>query len=436
MNDLMESNSNNFSIKQLLRETNPFHLTKNHNPISRTSVKSNLGYQKQENNVKRYIVTNTNKEIQITQEDLMGHPWYLDPLCKHISQNFKRYIQENGQKYEEEYKFFDRTSPDMKHNLTEQFILNSLLARSQFSREKLKDMEIKSDYAHFHFNHSGGVVSSENNKNRINKFRDFHHMANIHAQNKSLAEIVKDMKMYEFMALSDHYLKSMSAYYSGIGKERQNHLKDFDLNDSKIFPNMSPDMNDIFSNKEKIDNSIKNLKSNILNPSNDSPRHKKDYPISRGNSATKNYLDTNREFDVNIDKKDDRRSEDLDKEESMDDLMGENNKDNIDDDRSISSKSNCKITGSRRCRTVFSDTQLLGLEKHFNTFKYLNTKERSFLASNLCLNQTQVKTWYQNRRMKWKKQASKLGESDELIKTKGRPKKELIDRMNYYVDRG
>ncbi|KAK6168707.1 hypothetical protein SNE40_019895 [Patella caerulea] len=48
----------------------------------------------------------------------------------------------------------------------------------------------------------------------------------------------------------------------------------------------------------------------------------------------------------------------------------------------------------RKARTVFSDQQLNGLEKRFESQKYLSTPERMELASQLNLSETQVKSWF------------------------------------------
>jgi len=58
----------------------------------------------------------------------------------------------------------------------------------------------------------------------------------------------------------------------------------------------------------------------------------------------------------------------------------------------------------RRRRTAFTSSQLKSLEKKFRDKKYLTITERNNLAKNLRLTDTQVKTWFQNRRTKWKKQ--------------------------------
>jgi phosphopantothenoylcysteine synthetase/decarboxylase len=70
--------------------------------------------------------------------------------------------------------------------------------------------------------------------------------------------------------------------------------------------------------------------------------------------------------------------------------------------------------------------QLIGLEKRFENQKYLSTPDRVQLAEFLGLSQLQVKTWYQNRRMKWKKKVLKDGSKNAPTKPKGRPKKNSI----------
>eukprot|EP00058_Branchiostoma_floridae_P025190 XP_002610680.1 BarH-like homeobox protein [Branchiostoma floridae] len=85
-----------------------------------------------------------------------------------------------------------------------------------------------------------------------------------------------------------------------------------------------------------------------------------------------------------------------------------------------------RVKKCRRSRTVFTELQLLGLEKRFEKQKYLSTPDRVELAESLGLSQLQVKTWYQNRRMKWKKMG---GGQESPTKPKGRPRKEQNDYM-------
>ncbi|XP_059488024.1 homeobox protein B-H1-like isoform X2 [Neocloeon triangulifer] len=60
----------------------------------------------------------------------------------------------------------------------------------------------------------------------------------------------------------------------------------------------------------------------------------------------------------------------------------------------------------RKARTAFTDHQLQTLEKSFERQKYLSVQDRMELAAKLSLSDTQVKTWYQNRRTKWKRQTA------------------------------
>lgn len=60
--------------------------------------------------------------------------------------------------------------------------------------------------------------------------------------------------------------------------------------------------------------------------------------------------------------------------------------------------SSSKLKKPRKARTAFTDQQLNNLEKHFARQKYLSVQDRMELATKLGLSDTQVKTWYQNRR--------------------------------------
>ena len=79
------------------------------------------------------------------------------------------------------------------------------------------------------------------------------------------------------------------------------------------------------------------------------------------------------------------------------------------------------------------DGQLIGLEKRFENQKYLSTPDRIQLAESLGLSQLQVKTWYQNRRMKWKKKVLKDGSRSAPTKPKGRPKKNSIPSFSEII---
>ncbi|XP_028375015.1 homeobox protein Nkx-2.6 [Phyllostomus discolor] len=75
-----------------------------------------------------------------------------------------------------------------------------------------------------------------------------------------------------------------------------------------------------------------------------------------------------------------------------------------------------KARQPRRPRVLFSQAQVLALERRFKQQRYLSAPEREHLASALQLTSTQVKIWFQNRRYKCKRQRQ-----DKSLELAGHP---------------
>ncbi|KAH8862407.1 Homeobox protein B-H1 [Schistosoma japonicum] len=79
----------------------------------------------------------------------------------------------------------------------------------------------------------------------------------------------------------------------------------------------------------------------------------------------------------------------------------------------------------RRKRTAFTQSQLFFLEQRFLCQRYLSVLERADLAAQLGLSEAQIKTWYQNRRTKWKRQMN------TILRHKDSNKMSLAEPFNF-----
>ncbi|CAJ1066572.1 Hypothetical predicted protein [Xyrichtys novacula] len=66
----------------------------------------------------------------------------------------------------------------------------------------------------------------------------------------------------------------------------------------------------------------------------------------------------------------------------------------------------------KKPRTSFTRLQICELEKRFHRQKYLASAERAALAKALKMTDAQVKTWFQNRRTKWRRQTAEEREAE------------------------
>ncbi|KAM3608989.1 uncharacterized protein V6R79_008081 [Siganus canaliculatus] len=91
-------------------------------------------------------------------------------------------------------------------------------------------------------------------------------------------------------------------------------------------------------------------------------------------------------------------------------------------------------------RAVFSDLQRKALERTFQKQKYISKPDRKKLASKLGLKDSQVKIWFQNRRMKWRNSKEREllstgGCRQQTLPTKTNPHPDLTDVGSHRLDK-
>ncbi|CAK1556048.1 unnamed protein product [Leptosia nina] len=81
---------------------------------------------------------------------------------------------------------------------------------------------------------------------------------------------------------------------------------------------------------------------------------------------------------------------------------------------------------SKRIRTIFTPEQLERLEAEFERQQYMVGPERLYLAHALQLTEAQVKVWFQNRRIKWRKHHLEVTQQRLAVLQRHRPEGEDI----------
>ena len=84
----------------------------------------------------------------------------------------------------------------------------------------------------------------------------------------------------------------------------------------------------------------------------------------------------------------------------------------------------------KKQRPLFSPHQIQTMEKEFEKQRYVTEDKRAQLALEVNLTETQVKTWFQNRRTKWKKETR-----DEASATTRRPSQEDMEHVSLATQR-
>uniref|UniRef100_A0A7N5P6B3 Homeobox protein DBX2 n=1 Tax=Ailuropoda melanoleuca TaxID=9646 RepID=A0A7N5P6B3_AILME len=85
----------------------------------------------------------------------------------------------------------------------------------------------------------------------------------------------------------------------------------------------------------------------------------------------------------------------------------------------LTQDSNSKARRGILRRAVFSEDQRKALEKMFQKQKYISKTDRKKLALSLGLKESQVKIWFQNRRMKWRNSKEKEVLSNRCVQEVG-----------------
>lgn len=84
-----------------------------------------------------------------------------------------------------------------------------------------------------------------------------------------------------------------------------------------------------------------------------------------------------------------------------------------------------RLPRKKKQRPLFSQQQVKTMEDEFGKHRYITESKRAELSTELGLTETQVKTWFQNRRTKWRKEIK-----DQVTTTVSQTNKKLQQSLS------
>ena len=249
---------------------------------------------------------------------------------------------------------------------------------------RIEDILVKSETSMPCQNQSSSLIMPEFN-NSSNSTVKFHDLTNDSSHPFNLKKITKSKNVNPkedekstnpdsesqqnsarlMSALSTLY--DMSCYYPNINMF---------MNNNKHMPSFGQNQTQSLFNGDAV---VAAAALALSSASNSSGSKK---PFGLFNNSASNYLASPAQFSPLLMSSNNSLNEFNSKFNTSDNAVIKNNASEV--------KNTIRLCRRRKARTVFSDQQLSGLEKRFESQKYLSTPERVELANNLGLSETQV----------------------------------------------